>query len=105
MDELTWISWFVVGLLTIISITFLMGKGSFLISGYNISSKATKEKYDEKKLCRVMGVGFLIITLIMAIFTAYNYDLPRPIHWIMPYGIFATLIVLLVLTNTICKRK
>lgn len=43
MNELTWISWIVVGLLTILSITFLMGKGSFLISGYNLSSKATKK--------------------------------------------------------------
>lgn len=47
----------------VISITFLLGKGSFLIAGYNTANKEEKQKYDEKKLCRVMGIGFSVVTL------------------------------------------
>ena len=41
-----------------------MGKGSFLIAGYNTSRN--KEKYNEKRLCRVVGGGLVVITLVMA---------------------------------------
>ena len=44
----------VVGLLVILGILFLKGKGAFLIAGYNTASKAEKEKIDEKKLCKYM---------------------------------------------------
>ena len=47
----------------VMTIMFLMGKGSFLIAGYNTSSKKEKQHYDEKKLCRLMGIGMGLITL------------------------------------------
>lgn len=34
---------------------FSLGKGAFLIAGYNTAPKREKEKYDEKALCRFMG--------------------------------------------------
>lgn len=46
----------------IISIILLMGKGSFLIAGYNTANADEKSKYDEKKLCRIVGLGCLIMT-------------------------------------------
>ena len=46
----------------IISILLLMGKGSFLIAGYNTASEKEKAKYNEKKLCRIVGLGFLVMT-------------------------------------------
>lgn len=51
------------GLFAVLTIVFLLGKGSFLIAGYNISSKKEKQHYDEKKLCRLMGIGMGLITL------------------------------------------
>ena len=45
-----------------ISIFLLVGKGSFLIAGYNTASADEKAKYNEKKLCRIVGLGFFIIT-------------------------------------------
>ena len=45
----------------IMAIFLLMGKGSFLIAGYNTASESEKARYDEKKLCRVMGVGMMLI--------------------------------------------
>ncbi|MBU5269533.1 DUF3784 domain-containing protein [Clostridium cochlearium] len=41
------IAWIVVGIFAILSITLLLGKGSFLIAGYNTSSKEEKEQYME----------------------------------------------------------
>lgn len=56
----------VLGLMIIgIAILLLMGKGSFLIAGYNTMSKDEKEKYDTKALCRFIGK----ILLPIGIFT------------------------------------
>ena len=41
--------------LLLLGLVFSRGKGAFLIAGYNTASKAEKEKYDEKALCRFMG--------------------------------------------------
>ena len=45
----------------IMAIFLLMGKGGFLIAGYNTASESEKARYDEKKLCRVMGIGMMLI--------------------------------------------
>jgi hypothetical protein len=42
----------------------LTGRGAFLIAGYNTMSKARKEKYDEKALCRFTGKIMLPIGLL-----------------------------------------
>ena len=39
----------------LLGLVFSRGKGAFLIAGYNTASKAEKEKYDEKALCRFVG--------------------------------------------------
>ena len=39
----------------LLGLVFSRGKGAFLIAGYNTASRAEKEKYDEKALCRFMG--------------------------------------------------
>lgn len=57
-------------LFLIISVILISGHGENLIAGYNTSSKEEKEKYNAKKLCRVVGIGMAVITvmiLIMAI--------------------------------------
>ncbi len=41
-----------VGILIILDVVLLTGKGSFLIAGYNAAPKAGQEKTDEKKSCR-----------------------------------------------------
>jgi len=105
MNGPIWLVWGLVGLLAVISTAFLMGKGSFLIAGYNTASKQEKEKYDEKKLCRVMGWGFGLITAIMAINTVYRSELPNSIQWIMPWGLLATIATIIILVNTICKKR
>lgn len=48
-------------ILAILGVIIRLGKASFLISGYNTSSKCEKEKYDEKALCKF--IGNLLFTL------------------------------------------
>lgn len=54
--------WAVAGLLLILSIVLLTGKGSMLIAGYNTSSAEQKARYNSEKLSRAYGVMLLIIT-------------------------------------------
>ncbi|TCT15599.1 uncharacterized protein DUF3784 [Natranaerovirga pectinivora] len=100
-----WIGWLFVILFAVISIALLMGKGSFLIAGYNTASKKEKEKYNVRRLCRVVGGGFSIITIILAIFTYYEGEMPEYLQWVMPWGFLITIALILILSNTICKKK
>ena len=45
----------------IIGIVLCCGKGAFLIAGYNTASPKEKTAYDEKALCRAVGVLVLVI--------------------------------------------
>lgn len=51
----------------LITILFLTGHGANLIAGYNTTSPQKREKYNEKKLCWVVGMGMLVITLLILI--------------------------------------
>ena len=62
-----WIVWIVFAIFAVLSITLLSGHGSWFISGYNTATKEEKEKYDEKKLCRTMGIGMSIIAILALI--------------------------------------
>jgi hypothetical protein len=74
--------------LFILGVILRLGKGSFLISGYNTSSKEEKEKYDEVALCKFIG-DFLIlvsgIQLIIVVAGVLNFD--YFIHLIIISGI------------------
>lgn len=92
-------------LFSILSIALLMGKGAFLIAGYNTMSVAEKAKYDERALCRAMGVMMLGITgcllLMIPTVTTNNQSL----------GIMATILMIgiiivgLIYMNTSKKIK
>lgn len=97
--------WILTGLFAVLSIVLLSGRGSFLIAGYNTADKEEKAKYDEKKLCRVMGAGMAVITAILLLCTLYEFDLPRGLRWILPAGIFGVVIFLVIATNTICRTR
>ena len=105
MNVPIWVAWVVVGILAVLSVMLLMGKGSIFIAGYNTSSREEKRWYDEKKLCRVMGGGFSILTIILGISTFYEFELPSVIDWIFPWGLLGTIMVIVVLANTICWKK
>ena len=100
-----WLCWTVVSLLVVFSLILLVGKGSCLIAGYNTLNRKKKQKYNEKRLCRVVGAGMGILAIIIGVATFYRFDLPPSISWIIPWGILGTIVIVEVLASTICKRK
>lgn len=100
-----WLCWTVVSLLVVFSLILLVGKGSCLIAGYNTLNRKKKQKYNEKRLCRVVGAGMGILAIIIGVATFYRFELPPSISWIIPWGIVGTIVIVEVLASTICKRK
>lgn len=96
------IIWILSAMLAILAVVFFMGKGTFLIAGYNTASQEEKAKYDEKKLGKVMGTGMIAIAFILVICGILNFQFPV---WIMPVAIIAVTVIMVILSNTICKNK
>ena len=105
MNTSKWVPWSTVFILCIISIVLLLGKGSFLIAGYNLLPKERKQKYNEKRLCRVVGGGTSVIAVILGIAAFYRFEMPAVISWIIPWGLFGTIAVVAILADTIFRRK
>lgn len=56
------LGWIIFAVFAVMGVLFWMGKGGWLIAGYNTASAEEKKQYDEKKLNRVMAKGWTIIT-------------------------------------------
>ena len=93
-----WIVWIVFAIFAALSITLLSGHGSWFISGYNTATKEEKEKYDEKKLCRTMGIGMSIMGLLENI-------LPAFFVYIALWIILIDVVVIIILGNTLCRKQ
>ena len=99
-----WTMWIIFGIFTVLSIVLLSGHGSWFISGYNTASKEEKEKYDEKKLCRTMGVGMSIIAILILIMGLFENFLPAFFVYIALGIIVVDVVVIIILENTLCKK-
>ena len=99
-----WIVWIGFVILAVLSIVLLLGHGSWFISGYNTASKEEKEKYNEKKLCRTMGFGISVITLLILIMGLLEDILPAFFAYIALGIILVDVIVIIILGNTICRK-
>lgn len=85
----------------LISLLLFTGKGSWLIAGYNTASKKEKEKYDQEKLCRVMGIMCAIIAAMTGILAWVNDE-----TYAMIYGIILCIVMITTVfyVNTKCKK-
>lgn len=99
-----WIVWIIFIILAILSIVLISGHGSWLISGYNTASKEEKSKYNEKKLCRTMGIGMSIIALLLLIMELLENILPAFFIYVSLGIILVDVVVIIILGNTICKK-
>ena len=99
-----WTMWIIFGIFTVLSIVLLSGHGSWFISGYNTASKEEKEKYDEKKLCRTMGIGMSIISILILIMGLFESVLPAFFVYIALGIIVVDVVVIIILENTLCKK-
>lgn len=100
-----WIVWAVVILIAILSAALLSGHGSWLIAGYNTASEKEREKYDAKKLCRMMGAGIAVIDGIILVLGLFENVLPASFAGIAAMLILAVCLVMIILGNTICRKK
>ena len=97
----------------VMSIFLFMGKGSWLIAGYNTASLEERRKYDEKKLCRVTGLICLLCALLMCALAWLGYRVETGImteEQMLPYGLgFGAVIVVaaiaaVIYSNTKAKK-
>ncbi len=99
-----WIIWIVGILFAIISAVLISGHGENLIAGYNTASREEKNKYDTKKLCRVVGTGIALITLMIFIMAIWEAVLPAFFSTVFFVITVIDCIVIIVLSNTVCKK-
>ena len=99
-----WIVWIVFAIFVVLSIILLSGHGSWFISGYNTASKEEKAKYNEKKLCRTMGIGMAVIAVLILVMGMFEDVLPAFFVYIAVGIILADVAVIIIVGNTICRK-
>lgn len=99
-----WIVWVVFVVLVAISATLLSGHGANLIAGYNTASKKEREKYDEKKLCRVIGIGLLVVAFLLPFAMLGQAIFPAWMVYVFLGIVILDSSIMIILANTICKR-
>ena len=99
-----WIVWIIFIIFAVLSIALLLRHASWFISGYNTASKEEKEKYNEKKLCRTMGIGMSVITLLILTMGLLENILPAFFAYIALGIVLVDVAVIIILGNTICRK-
>ena len=90
-------------ILVIFGVIILIGKGDFLVAGYNTASKEKKQKINVKRLRLVIGGFLIIVALTLSLpFLIGNGENTRMITMIT---IVVMTIVCLLLANTWCIKK
>ena len=56
-----------------LSIFLFMGKGAWLIAGYNTLPEEEKQKYNEKKLCKTTGLICLVVAILLGVLSIFIY--------------------------------
>lgn len=96
------IMWLVFGIFVVMSLILLSGRGAFLIAGYNTASPEEKKKYNEKKLCRVVGAGMLVVTVLLFVMALWGEALPPWFGGIFLVVILVDVVGMLYFTNKKC---
>ena len=100
-----WLLYVVAALLGIMSILLLMGKGSWLIAGYNTASEKEKSRYKEKTLCRTVGGGLAAEVALLIAMEIFEDVLPASSTCIFTALTLVNCAVMAILGNTICRKK
>lgn len=96
--------WIAFALFAVISIINLTGHGANLIAGYNTASKETKDKYDTKKMCRVMGIGMAVVAVLIFVMAVWQAVLPAWFAYLFLAVILVDCTLIIVLLNTKCRK-
>ena len=92
--------------LIVLSIPLLMGKGAWLIAGYNTLSKEEKARYDSAALCKFIGKYLLSVALLTPVIPIGGIF---KIHWLAAvyaaYVLISAIFVIVYITQkTACNR-
>lgn len=93
------ITYIVAGLMFVLSIILLSGRGSWLIAGYNTMSKEQQNKYDSKKLTRATGIMSIITSLALL---ALAFSFLNAIVFLII--LFISVTITIIYTNKYCLK-
>lgn len=97
--------WIVTAVFGLMSVLLFMGKGSFLIAGYNTASEKEKAKYNKLRLCRLMGGYMAFLTVFVGLCALYENKLPDKVSRFFPYLFLFLTAAMFILANTVCRAK
>lgn len=80
------------------------GKGSFLIAGYNMMSEKEKAQYDEKKLCRAVGILLFVLDAFLGLVLWSGITNHMTVFVVSLVLFFPAFIVGMILVNKAAKR-
>ena len=87
----------------VMGIVIAIGKGDWLIAGYNTSSKEEKEKVNIKRLRLLTSIILLFVGAFVLVMPYAAQK--QALLYLMIAVYFIFLIVYLILANTWCKKK
>lgn len=105
MNGPAWVAWTVWAFMLLITILFLCGKGSGLIAGFNTMSDNEKELFDKKKLCHVMGKGFLVLDCLIPILLLGENVFPAWTAYVFLGIVLIDIAYMVYASNVKCKKE
>ncbi len=99
MNTDLWVIVCVAILLLVCSALILMGRGDWLISGYNTAKKEKKERYNLFRLRLLTGLSCIYFAIIIIV--GYYTDDKS----FLAYAILPVAILMMILSNTWAKRQ
>ena len=91
-------------ILALMGIVIAIGKGDWLIAGYNTSSKEEKQKINIKRL-RLLTSIYALFTSAFVILVPYAAQEKTVLYYLLIAGFWCALVPYLILANTWCKKK
>lgn len=85
-------------ILVIMGILILIGKGDWLISGYNTASPEERAEYNIRRLRLIMGVVSMLVAVIVVIDAIFH------LRWLIFATVLPACILVLILGNTWAKN-
>ncbi|MDR0819000.1 MAG: DUF3784 domain-containing protein [Oscillospiraceae bacterium] len=80
-----------------ISVVLMLGKGSFLIAGYNTMPTEKKAQYDASALCKFLGKVLLPVGVLTVVLAFYH---PDWLAWAVSGAIVALVVFAAFYANT-----
>lgn len=92
-------------LFCVLGLIFVQGRGACLIAGYNTSSPQEKAAYNEKALCRAVGIMMFALAACLVIAALGTYFMSAVLLW-TGYALFMIAIIVgLIYMNTSKRLK